>query len=175
MKKSIYSISFFVCFALLMASVSCHREPNATKPKSTDFSSRISPIPQKDSLEHGFSYLSIYSQIYSFSESTQHELTVTVSLRNTDEHNSFYLKRADYFDSHGDGIKKYLRNSIEIQPLETLEIIINENDISGGTGANFLFEWFCQKGATEPIFEAVMISTKGQQGLSFTTTAKRIK
>lgn len=174
-KKVIHRLFFFGLLSTILALVSCDQEASDQKPPRTDFKTRVATLPESDSLVQGTSYLSVYSQIYSFSEHTQHELTVTVSLRNTDENNSFYLQRADYFDSHGDIIKKYLSNTVEIKPLETLEIIINEDDISGGTGANFLFDWVCKIDATEPIFEAVMISTKGQQGLSFTTTAKRIR
>jgi len=53
--------------------------------------------------------------------------------------------------------------------METAEIIIDERDKTGGTGANFLFDWNKNPDINSPIFEAVMISTYGQQGLSFTT------
>ena len=53
--------------------------------------------------------------------------------------------------------------------------MIDEVDKEGGTGANFLFEWKLNKKANEPFFEAVMISTSGQQGLSFTTQGRRIE
>ena len=58
--------------------------------------------------------------------------------------------------------------------METLDIVIDEDDVSGGTGSNFIFDWQTPKDCPEPIFEAVMSSTVGSQGLSFTTQAKRI-
>ena len=59
--------------------------------------------------------------------------------------------------------------------METLEIVINEEEISSGTGGNFMFDWMLNKDATEPLFESVMISTTSQQGLSFTSQGKRIQ
>jgi hypothetical protein len=58
---------------------------------------------------------------------------------------------------------------IYLKPLETVEIIIEEQDIEGGSGANFVFDWAMANGKNPPLFEAIMISTHGQQGLSFTT------
>ena len=59
--------------------------------------------------------------------------------------------------------------------METVEIVIDEMDEQGGTGANFMFDWAMKKTSNEPLFEGVMISTSGQQGLSFTTQGRKIK
>ena len=59
--------------------------------------------------------------------------------------------------------------------METTEAIIEEIDVAGGTGSNFIFEWKKDKNTPEPLFEGIMNSTLGQQGLSFTTIGKRIK
>ena len=58
--------------------------------------------------------------------------------------------------------------------METVEIVIDQDDNEGGTGANFIFDWKIKPDTNEPLFEAVMISTYGQQGLSFTTTGIRL-
>ncbi|MEX0363512.1 MAG: DUF3124 domain-containing protein, partial [Allomuricauda sp.] len=44
-----------------------------------------------------------------------------------------------------------------------------------GTGSNFIFEWKIPRNCPEPLIEGIMSSTMGQQGLSFTTQAKRIE
>lgn len=127
-----------------------------------------------DSLETGHSYLSIYSQIYSDTEHRTHSLTATVSIRNVSQSDTIYLTRADYYDTHGNLLKSYLEKPNYVAPLETVEIVIAEKDNSGGTGANFLFDWAVRPGAPEPYFEGIMISTIGSQGLSFTTQGIRI-
>lgn len=128
-----------------------------------------------DSLLFGKSYLSIYSQIYSLTELKTHNLTVMVSLRNTSDTDTIYLLKAEYFDTHGKLVQTYFDKPIFLTPMETTEIIIDETDISGGTGSNMIFEWKKPKNSSDPLFEAIMNSTKGQQGLSFITQSVRIK
>jgi hypothetical protein len=86
-----------------------------------------------------------------------------------------YIDKAMYFDTRGRSIRTYFDRTIFIAPMETVEIVIAERDKEGGTGANFLFNWKIKPTSSEPLFESVMISTSGQQGLSFTTQGKRIK
>ncbi len=149
--------------------------PKNEPPKGVDLSKHAATINSEDSLEKGSSYLSVYSDVYSYSEQLKHSLTATISLRNLDESNPIYIYRAEYFDTSGKMILNYVPQPIALKPLETINIIIAETDESGGTGANFVFDWAIPKGGIEPLFEAIMISTKGQQGLSFATTGHRIR
>ncbi len=128
-----------------------------------------------DSMMVGETYLSVYSSIYSFTEHRTHELTATVSMRNTNRADTIYIDKAEYFNTKGEPIRSYFEKTIFIRPMETVEIVIDEIDKEGGTGANFLFEWRVPINSHEPLFEGVMISTSGQQGLSFTTQGKRVE
>ncbi|GGW74048.1 uncharacterized protein DUF3124 [Winogradskyella epiphytica] len=143
-------------------------------PKKVNWSERVAQVSASDSLVQGQSYISIYSQIYSFSHHKTYNLTAMASLRNTSMHDTIYLSKADYYDTHGTLLKSYIKTTVYLAPLETVEIVINETDISGGTGSNFLFDWQTPQNCPEPIFEGVMTSTAGQQGLSFTTQSKRL-
>lgn len=127
-----------------------------------------------DSLEQGKTYLSVYSEIYSETEHRVHSLTATVSLRNINTHDTVYIDKATYFNTHGEAIRTYFNKTIFIAPMETVEIVIDEHDKAGGTGANFLFNWSIKPQSNAPYFESVMISTSGQQGISFTTQGKTI-
>ena len=128
-----------------------------------------------DSLQLGTSYLSVYAEIYSQTEKRTHKLTATVSLRNINPTDTLFISRADYYNTHGELVRSYTNEVVYIAPMETLEIVINEKDTEGGTGANFLFDWLVPQGTHEPYFEAVMISTSGQQGLSFSTRGIKVK
>lgn len=149
------------------------REISSINPEN--WSKRQIDISTLDSLEFGKSYLSVYSQIYSLSEHAQHNLTSMVSLRNTSDTDTVYITHAEYFDTHGKSVRSYFSHAIYLAPMETVEIIIDERDTEGGTGSNFIFEWKIPPGCSEPLFEGVMISTAGQQGLSFTTRGIRIQ
>ena len=154
---------------------SCQSKVELSSVSPQNWSNRFINIDALDSLEYGMSYLSIYSQMYSMNEKTIHNLTAMVSLRNTSITDSIYITNADYYDSKGKLVRKYFDKTIYLAPLETTEIIIDEIDTSGGTGANFIFEWKTPSNCTEPIFEGVMNSTEWQLGFSFITQAKRIK
>jgi len=139
---------------------------------STDtinWNTRKVSLNPSDSLVAGSSYLSIYSQIYSFTEHRKHDLTATISMRNISKTDTVYISKAEYFDTHGKPIRTYFSHPIYLAPMETVEIVIDETDKVGGTGANFVFDWHAKPSTHTPHFEGVMISTSGQQGLSFTT------
>lgn len=134
---------------------------------------RAIKINTNDSLIYGETYLSNYSQIYSYTEHLTHDLTSTISMRNTSVTDTIYMISAKYFDTHGKLIRTYFEKSIYIAPMETVAIVIDEVDQEGGTGANFLFDWAIKPTTTEPIFEGVQLSTAGR--ISFTTHGVRLK
>ena len=160
---------------IFLSIISCNEQKKISSTNPENWSKRIIDITQKDSLEFGKSYLSIYSQIYSLSEHTTHNLTAMVSLRNISDLDTIYIIKAEYYDTHGKSVRKYFDRPIFLAPMETTEIIIDEVDTTGGTGSNFIFEWKTPKNCPEPLFEGIMNSMMGQQGLSFTTQAIRIK
>ena len=169
MKKKYFST------VLVIMLIACNERKEISSINPEKWSKRRANINAKDSLEFGKSYLSIYSQIYSTSEHKTHNLTAMVSLRNTSDLDTIYILRAEYYDTHGKSVRKYFDKPIYLAPLETTEIIIDELDTSGGTGSNFIFDWKIPKNSSKPLFEGVMNSTMGQQGLSFTTQAVQIK
>lgn len=154
---------------------SCEQEQELSSVNPVSWEKREADPSRLDSLHSGKTYLSVYSQIYSRTQHRTHDLTATISMRNTSDADTIYMLKADYFDTHGKLIRHYFDHPIYLTPMETVEIVIDEIDREGGTGANFIFEWQAEKDVSEPLFEGVMISTSGQQGLSFTTSGKRIE
>lgn len=160
------------CCSVLFA---CNNETSTSTPKTTNWNKRAVDTALPDSLARGTSYLSVYSQIYSRSEERTHDLTATVSIRNISQQDTVYVLRSAYYDTGGKLVRTYFQEPVWVAPLETVEIVISEVDNEGGTGANFIFDWAVAPGEPEPMFEAVMISTSGQQGISFTTRGTRIR
>jgi hypothetical protein len=142
---------------------------------SVNWKNRMANLTSEKSLEIGKTYLSVYSEIYSLTEHRKHGLTATISMRNTSDTDTIYIESAKYYNTKGLQIRNYFKNPIYILPMETVEIIIDQVDLVGGTGGNFTFDWRVKPNTTDPLFEAVMISTSGQQGLSFSTVGKRVK
>ena len=154
---------------LVLVFNSCGNETDKYPIKQGDWESRISGIKDFTDFFHGKTYLPVYSHIYHIHEHRTFDLTVTVSMRNVSTTDTVFIIKADYFNTVGENIRQYIKSPIYLIPLETLEIIISEQDLEGGSGANFVFDWAMKNDMNPPLFEAVMISTNGQQGLSFTT------
>lgn len=153
---------------------SCEQKEQNDVFEPVNWEKREINIETKTGLVFGSSYLSVYSEIYEMTEKTTHQLTATVSIRNTSLTDSVYITKADYFNTSGNLIRSYLSSAVFLKPLETIEIIIHKKDTSGGTGANFIFDWAAPKQEHEPIFEAVMVWTTGHQGISFVTQGKKL-
>lgn len=164
-------------FTLTIASVinSCTEKQEISSINPVNWENRMLNLPQTDSLRKGMTYLSVYSEVYSLTEHRSQDLTATVSMRNTNRTDTIYINRAEYYDTSGKLIRTYIKRPVFVAPMETVEIIIDENDKMGGSGANFLFDWTIKDGVHEPLFEAVMISTAGSLGLSFVTEGKRLE
>lgn len=160
---------------LILVVVACNNDPEISSINPVNWSKRKVELASSDSLVKGRSYLSVYSQVYSMTERSIHNLTVMVSIRNTSDLDSMFILKSEYYDTKGGLIRTYFDHPIYIAPLETVEIIIDEKDKTGGTGGNFMFDWAIRERGLEPLFEAIMISTSGQQGLSFVTQGKKIR
>lgn len=161
--------------AIIFSILSCENTQEISSINPENWSKRTADLSKKDSLEYGKSYLPVYSQIYSISQHQKFNLTGMISLRNTSERDTIYLLKATYFNTHGASIRSYFENPIYLAPMESTEIVIDETDIEGGTGSSFIIEWKTPKGCPEPLFEGVMNSLQGTQGLSFITDARRIE
>ncbi|NIJ43588.1 hypothetical protein FHR24_000027 [Wenyingzhuangia heitensis] len=160
-------------FSLFILSA-CKQEQQLSSISPVNWEKRYATINPNQQFVNGATHLSVYSQIYSYTEHKKHGLTATISIRNIDRKDTIYLSNASYYDTHGKLIRSYFKKPIYLIPMETVEIVIDETDKEGGTGGNFVFDWMTKPNRNEPLFEAVMISTSGQQGLSFTTQGVKI-
>lgn len=149
--------------------ISCNRKKEVSSINQENWKKRTTEGELSDSLKSGMTYLSVYSQIYGITEHKTLDLTATISIRNTNRHDTVFILKAEYFNTRGELIRSYINKPIFIAPIETVEIVIDEIDQEGGTGANFIFEWKTNQSSNDPFFESVMISASGQQGLSFTS------
>jgi hypothetical protein len=154
---------------------SCETEKEYSSIKPINWDKRTIELHKNDTLISGQTYLSVYSQIYSSTEHRTHNLTVTVSMKNINLNDSVFIEKATYYNTKGDLIRTYFNKPIYLAPLETVEIVIDEVDKHGGTGANFVFDWKKKPTINDPHFESVMISTSGQQGISFTSQGIKIE
>jgi hypothetical protein len=114
-------------------------------------------------------YVPIYSHIYGGAKNKEIQLTATVSIRNTDPDTPLLIKEVSYYSTQGKLLKHYLQQPETIPPMATSRFIVKEADTTGGSGANFLVKWQAAKEIHAPLVEAIMISTRMQLGISFTS------
>jgi len=117
-------------------------------------------------------YIPVYSHIYQRNLSRTFNLTATLSIRNTDLNAPITIKKVYYYDSSGKLVHKYLDSPRIIDPLSSTSFVVEEEDLRGGVGASFLVLWEAKNNVNKPVFEAVMISTAQNQGLSFVSEGR---
>ncbi len=122
-------------------------------------------------------YVPVYSSIYTGLDLKHNmmDLAVTVSVRNVSARERIVLSHARYYDSAGRMVREYVSAPSELGPLATVEFVIQQHDVSGGPGANFLVQWTGPAGVDEPLIEAVMVGQSGNVGYSFTSASRNVK
>ncbi len=145
-------------------------------------SSPIVPSPKVVTLEQNFQaamgqtiYVPIYSHIYYENRQKSFDLAATLSIRNTDLTSPMIVTSVRYYDTNGKLIRQYVENPIQLNALASTDFVVDRNDTSGGSGANFIVEWVAKTEISEPIVEAVMIGSALQQGISWISPGKVIK
>ena len=119
-------------------------------------------------------YVPIYSHIYSGDREHPIYLAATLSIRNTDSKTAIKLLKVDYYDSSGQLIRHYTDAPVVLGAMSSTRYIIKESDKVGGSGANFIVQWQSDHPVNPPLIESVMISTKSQSGVSFTSRGQVI-
>lgn len=119
-------------------------------------------------------YVPAYSHIYVGNKEKPFLLTVTLSIRNIDTKHPIIITAADYYDTKGKRIRRYLEQPVSLGPLESTRYVVSQKDTSGGSGANFVVEWNSKKAVNPLLVETIMIGAESQQGISFTSRGKAI-
>lgn len=120
-------------------------------------------------------YIPIYSHIYSPNRTQKMDLAATLSIRNTDMTNLIIITSANYYNTAGEQVHQYLEQPVELNPLASTNFVVDQDDTSGGSGASFVVEWVAETQVSDPVIEAVMINTAGNQGLSLISNGRVIK
>ena len=120
-------------------------------------------------------YVSIYSDVYTGPKSRPFPLAASLSIRNTDPKHTITIHLADYFNTEGQKIEGYIKEAIQLKPLESTFFNIGVYDKRGGVGANFIVKWSSKYKVNQPIIEGLMLGTRSGQGLSFVCPGRVIE
>lgn len=176
MKSTKNILQIILLFSVMLTLHSCNQEESVSDIKKSH-PSHIYNYTSVDSADLAYlqtDYVPVYSDIYHRDGTRRFSLTVTLSIRNNSQVDSAYIISADYHDSYGTFLHGYVDSTIILTPLESIEFVVDEKQITGGAGANFIVEWGATNFADQLMIQTVMIGTNGQQGISFITDAKKI-
>lgn len=119
-------------------------------------------------------YVPLYSNIFVGDRQLNWELSALLSIRNTDPSNPITVSVADYYDTDGKLVRKYLSKPDQLNPLGSAYYYVKTSDTTGGWGANFIVQWNSEKEVSEPIVQSLMIGTHSAHSVSFITQGRVI-
>jgi len=171
-------IAIFLCLLFHIGLISCSTSEKPLNSKAVERAGG-KYIPKADiekmtKVADQRIYVPVYAHIY-YGGDMIYDLTTTLSIRNTDSKHPIYISSARYYNTPGNLIRDFLESSVLLPPMATLDYVVSERERTGGSGANFVVEWFSTDQVSEPIVESVMIGTSGQQGISFVSEGKVVK
>lgn len=138
------------------------------------FSQSLTDLPSAPLGETGRTYVPAYSSVMAGGGRTRVNFAVTLSIHNTSEHDPLVVTRIDYYETSGRLTQAYLKAPVAIRPYGTVQVVVAQEDTTGGLGANFVVDWQARTAATEPAIEAVMIANVGGQSFSFLSNGRRV-
>ncbi|WP_141343433.1 MULTISPECIES: DUF3124 domain-containing protein [unclassified Bradyrhizobium] len=163
-----------IFLALLLLAVSGARaQPDLPAPLSK-FAGSLVDLPREPSTLRGRIYVPAHSSLLVRDGSSRLDLSVTLSVQNTSETGTLVIERIDYFNVDGQVIDRYLPRAIALKPYGAIQIVIPQQDIRGGLGANFVIDWSSPEAIDEPYLEAIMIGGPGTQGHSFVSVGRKV-
>lgn len=119
-------------------------------------------------------YLPIYSHMAygnlgKSGKASQVLLSALVSIRNTDGKRPIRVLSARYFDTNGKLLGERVPVPTVIPPYGTLELFVELNDASGGSGANFIVKWDADQPVNPPLLESLHANMDGGKAVIFMT------
>ena len=119
-------------------------------------------------------YVPVYSHVLIGPRGNAFNLAVTLAIRNTDLKYPITVFAADYFNTDGKLVRKFISNPVKLDPMASTHLLIEEADTSGGIGANFIIRWKAERDVNVPVIESVMIGGSLGQGISFISSGQEI-
>ena len=139
------------------------------------FAGSLTDVPQQPLSLTGSIYVPTYSSVSMSQGKVRADFSVTVTVHNTSQDTPLVLTRIAYFDTAGKLVESYLPKPIALKPFAAIEIYISQNDIRGGTGANFIIDWAATGAIAEPLAEALMVGGIGAGHYAFVSQGRPIR
>ena len=120
-------------------------------------------------------YVPVYSNVFVGPKAIPFNLATTLSVRNIDPTQPMSITSVEYLDTGGRLVRRYQTRPLNLAPLATHYIHLEEKDTAGGFGAKFIVRWESGRAINAPIIECLMIGATSGQGISFVSPGQVIK
>ena len=159
---------------LLMAAPELRAQPAPLPGHLAPFAASLTELPRDPMAFRGRVYVPAHSSLLAGGGRTRIDFSVTLSIHNTSEKGILVIERIDYFNAAGQPVEKYLPRMIALKPYAAIQMVIPEQDLRGGLGANFIIDWSSPQAIDEPVIEAVMVGGPGTQGYSIVSVGRKV-
>ena len=160
----------------LIAFTACTAQPEAPPPREATPNSAlpgpVALVPASEAAAGQTIYVPVYSHIYYRDDRRVINLATTLSIRNTDANDLIFITAVRYYDTEGALVRHYVEEPLQLGPMASTDFVVEKDDTSGGSGANFIVAWQAEQTVTAPVVEAVMVSTSMGQGISIVTEGR---
>lgn len=102
-------------------------------------------------------------------------LSAMLSVRNTDLRGAMMLRSVRYVDSNGKMLREFIAQPQMVGPMATVEFFVDQQDSSGGSGANFVVVWQAEHTINAPIIETVHSYFMGNHSTAFISPSRVIR
>lgn len=167
------ALLWFISLLFFLLSVGCQSQNNDIPVVPDTPSTPGITLSDLDVTSGQTIYVPAYSEMYIMRDRTI-DLAVTLAIHNTDFDHPIILTSVRYYDTQGQLLREYLAEPRQLGPLASTEFFVDANEQSGGLGTNFIVEWVAEEPVFEPVVEAIMLNTSGNQGISLTSYGRVI-
>ena len=161
---TLFALVFIVL--LILINVATHVEDIEEKLKYIPPQTEESEIPKESVFAEHTIYVPVYSHIYSQGGKPL-LLETTLSVRNSDPSKEITINAIRYYNTNGKLMKNYLQKPLRLKPFATAEFLVEQENIKGGSGANFIVDWVSKTKVNNPVIEAVMVGIEDRVSISF--------
>lgn len=177
MKKLNWNYSFLLIGVLSILNSCINNNPNTDKEGQDQLESlEIDHELSENELRYQeVFYVPIYSDIYVDNNNPKCLLSATLSIRNVSSTDTLFISKIEYFDTDGHSVRNYISKTIALPAMASVNYVVERDDETGGSGANFIVEVSAAHNISVPRIQAIMIGDYSNKGLSFVVEGEPLR
>lgn len=122
----------------------------------------------------GRTFIPLHSTLLGQGGVTRLNFSGALSIHNASATNVLAIEKIEYRNGSGQLIESYLADPLYLKPYASLQVLIAQDDVRGGTGASFTVDWSTIEGSDEPLIEAIMTAFTGPHSYAILSPGRRV-